>query len=90
MRDYRDKLRELLEEIHGRDGKTRYRISKISGISEQTLSNIMHKRRNLSIEALQQLLDSLGYEIDFVATSTGEKQGERSQGVRSLDGQTRP
>jgi transcriptional regulator with XRE-family HTH domain len=77
MRDYRDKLRELLEEIHGRDGKTRYRISKISGISEQTLSNVMHKRRNLSIEALQQLLDSLGYEIHFVATPTSEKQGER-------------
>jgi transcriptional regulator with XRE-family HTH domain len=74
MRDYRDKLCELLEEIHGRDGKTRYRISKISEISEQTLSNVMHKRRNLSIEALQHLLDSLGYEIHFVATSKGEKQ----------------
>ena len=26
----------------------------------------MHKRRNLSIDALQQLLTSLGYEIEFV------------------------
>lgn len=66
MRDYRDKLQDLLEDLHQREGLSRYRIAKQSGISEQTLSNVMHKRRNLSIDALQQLLSSLGYEIDFV------------------------
>lgn len=66
MRDYRDKLQDLLEDLHRREGLSRYRIAKQSGISEQTLSNVMHKRRNLSIDALQQLLTSLGYEIEFV------------------------
>jgi transcriptional regulator with XRE-family HTH domain len=65
IRDYRDKLQDLLNDLHTKDGVTRYRISKRSGISEQTLSNVMHKRRNLSIEALERLLDSIGYEIQF-------------------------
>ncbi len=69
MRDYRDKLRDVLEEIHGREGTTRYRIAKLSGISEQTLSNVMHKRRNLSIDALQKLLDSVDYEVQFLPKS---------------------
>lgn len=65
MQDYRDKLRLLLDELHAKDGITRYRIAKQSGISEQTLSNVMHKRRNLSLDALQKLLTSIGYELDF-------------------------
>lgn len=77
MRDYRDKLHDLLDDLHRRDGLSRYRIAKQSGISEQTLSNVMHKRRNLSIDALQQLLTSLGYEIDFVkAKSMAEPNAE--------------
>jgi transcriptional regulator with XRE-family HTH domain len=70
MRDYRDKLHELLDELHRREGLSRYRIAKQSGISEQTLSNVMHKRRNLSIDALQQLLTSLGYEIEFIRSKS--------------------
>jgi transcriptional regulator with XRE-family HTH domain len=70
MRDYRDKLHELLDDLHNREGLSRYRIAKQSGISEQTLSNVMHKRRNLSIDALQQLLTSLGYEIEFVKSKS--------------------
>jgi len=65
VQDYRDKLRQLLDELHAKDGITRYRIAKQSGISEQTLSNVMHKRRNLSLDALQKLLASIGYELDF-------------------------
>jgi transcriptional regulator with XRE-family HTH domain len=77
MRDYRDKLHELLDELHRREGLSRYRIAKQSGISEQTLSNVMHKRRNLSIDALQQLLTSLGYEIEFAkAKSHAEPNAE--------------
>ncbi len=71
MKDYRDKLHVLLEDIHGREGTTRYRIAKLSGISEQTLSNVMHKRRNLSIDALQKLLESLGYELHFLPAQEG-------------------
>ncbi len=79
MRDYRDKLREVLDDIHGREGTTRYRIAKLSGISEQTLSNVMHKRRNLSMDALQKLLDSLGYDIQFLPRSEASKVESRPQ-----------
>jgi transcriptional regulator with XRE-family HTH domain len=71
VQDYRDKLRTLLDELHAKDGITRYRIAKQSGISEQTLSNVMHKRRNLSLDALQKLLTSIGYELDFKVASGG-------------------
>jgi transcriptional regulator with XRE-family HTH domain len=77
MRDYRDKLREVLDEVHGREGTTRYKIAKVSGISEQTLSNVMHKRRNLSMDALQKLLDSLGYDIQFLPRADGVKIEKR-------------
>ena len=77
MRDYRDKLREVLDDIHGREGTTRYRIAKLSGISEQTLSNVMHKRRNLSMDALQKLLDSLDYDIQFLPKSDAAKTENR-------------
>jgi transcriptional regulator with XRE-family HTH domain len=70
MKDYRDKLHDLLESLHKNEGLSRYRIAKQSGISEQTLSNVMHKRRNLSIDALQQLLTSLGYEIEFIKSKS--------------------
>lgn len=70
IRDYRDKLQDLLNDLHTKEGVTRYRISKRSGISEQTLSNVMHKRRNLSIEALERLLDSIGYEIQFAKSAS--------------------
>jgi len=69
MVDYRDKLDTLLNELHERDGMSRYKIARISGISEQTLSNVMHKRRNLSITALQRLLDSIGYDVFFMPKS---------------------
>ena len=75
IRDYRDKLQDLLNDLHTKEGVTRYRISKRSGISEQTLSNVMHKRRNLSIEALERLLDSIGYEIQFAKSANGVTNG---------------
>jgi len=79
MRDYRDKLRDLLDEVNGREGITRYRIAKLSGISEQTLSNVMHKRRNLSIDALQTLLESLGYELQFLRSTEAVPQEQPRQ-----------
>lgn len=66
MLDYRVKLNNLLDEIHRRDGLSRYRIAKLSGITEQTLSNVMHGRRNLSITSLETLLSTIGYELTFV------------------------
>jgi len=82
MRDYRDKLHDILEEVNGREGITRYRIAKLSGISEQTLSNVMHKRRNLSIDALQKLLESLGYEMHFLRSpDAAQREHQRHHSV---------
>jgi len=44
-------------------GKTRYRISKDTGISEGHLSELMAGTKGLSIEALERLASYLGLEI---------------------------
>lgn len=80
IRDYRDKLQDLLNDLHTKEGVTRYRISKRSGISEQTLSNVMHKRRNLSIEALERLLESIGYEIQFSKSTAATSATVEAEG----------
>ena len=64
--DYRDRLQELFAELYNKEGMTRYRLSKRAGISEQTISNVLHKRRNLSVDALERMLASLGYKIQFI------------------------
>jgi len=43
--------------------KSRYRISKETGISESHLSQLMDRTKGLSIEALEVLADCLGLEI---------------------------
>ena len=48
--------------IEGSD-KTRYRISKDTGISQTQLSRVMSGERGLSIDALERLADYLGLEI---------------------------
>lgn len=84
IRDYRDKLQDLLNDLHTKEGVTRYRISKRSGISEQTLSNVMHKRRNLSIEALERLLDSIGYEVQFTKSAAPTAVGTEAEATSTL------
>ena len=44
-------------------GKSRYRISKDTGISESRLCQLMAGTKGLSIEALELLADHLGLEI---------------------------
>ena len=75
MRDYREKLQELMAELNEQEGLTRYRIARRSGITEQTISNVLHKRRNLSIDALERLLISVGYEVAFVKSATPPSNG---------------
>ena len=43
--------------------KTRYRISKDTGISESQLCGLMAGTKGLSIEAMERLADYLGFEI---------------------------
>lgn len=54
-------------------GKTRYRISKDTGISEGQLSELMAGTKGLSIEAMERLAHYLGLEI--VARPKRSKKG---------------
>ncbi len=54
--------------------KSRYRISKDTGISESGLCQLMAKTKGLSIEALELLADYLGLKI--VAQPKRRKKGK--------------
>lgn len=51
-----DELRECIES----SGKSRYRISKETGIAEETLSRFMHRKGGLSMEGIDKLAECLG------------------------------
>lgn len=56
----------VLDEIRAailKSGKTRYRISKETGVGQPHLSRLMTGEAGLSIEALERLADYLGLEI---------------------------
>ncbi len=54
-----DDIRKAIEA----SGKSRYRISKDTGISEGQLCELMAGTKGLSIEALERLADYLGLEV---------------------------
>ena len=59
-------MSEIIEEIRKAvkaSGKTRYRLSKASGVSEAQLSRLMSRERGLSADNLERLADALGLEI---------------------------
>ncbi|GEM_PF-6795540 len=63
--DYRDMLQEVFQKVRGQEGLSQYRLAKRIGITEQTISNVFSKRRNLSVPALERFLRGLGYGITF-------------------------
>ena len=63
--DYRDDLRELLDDANKDRGISRYRICKQMGIDSGTLSNVLAKRRHFSLDKLEQILTILGYRMTF-------------------------
>ncbi|OXU15399.1 helix-turn-helix domain-containing protein [Sedimentisphaera salicampi] len=52
----------ILKEIKT-SGKTRYRISKDTGISQQTLFNILHNNSRTETDTASKLLEYFGYEL---------------------------
>ncbi|MCA9074631.1 MAG: helix-turn-helix transcriptional regulator [Planctomycetaceae bacterium] len=56
-------LLEQIRELIQNSGKSRYVISKQTGISQSQLSKVMAGKAGLSIEAAEVLLDNLGFEI---------------------------
>lgn len=63
--DYRDLLVELFHSLNTDEGLTHCQISRRTGVSEQTISNVLKKRRNFSTPALNRVLQRLGYELHF-------------------------
>ena len=60
--DYRD----LLADIISRHFKSRYQFCKEIGIDEGFLSAVLARKKHLSIEKLQEILDKLDHRIIFV------------------------
>jgi hypothetical protein len=59
--DYRDKLDELIRKRFG----SRRNFCDATGISEDMLSHVLAKRKNLSIQALSDALAKIGYTIQI-------------------------
>lgn len=59
--DYRDELLKIIEEY-----PSRYKFCKKVGIDEAFLSNILRKKKNISMTKLQDLIHKIGYVVAFV------------------------
>ncbi len=59
----RVKLSDQLRRAIKKSGVTRYRIWKLTGIPQSTLSEFMHSRSGLSIESLDAIADILGIDL---------------------------
>lgn len=60
--DYRDLLADIISLHFG----SRYQFSKEIGIDEGYLSSVLNKKKNLSLEKLQEILKKMNYRIAFV------------------------
>ena len=67
--DYRDALENLIDSEFG----SRYQFCKKASISQDTLSRILNKKREPSIQLLINILDSLGYELAFQRKQSSQK-----------------
>ena len=61
LEDYRDQLAEL---IH-KQFKSRYNFCKKFHIDQSYLSNVLSKKRNFSMNKLEEILNKAGYEIEI-------------------------
>lgn len=57
------KMIEQIRKAVQASSKTRYRLSKESGVSEAQLSRLVNGKRGLSADNLERLADALGLEI---------------------------
>jgi hypothetical protein len=65
--DYRDKLDELIRNRYG----SRRHFCDLTGISEDMLSHVLAKRKNLSIQSLSDALAKIGYTIQLTQIPDG-------------------
>lgn len=59
--DYRDILATMIY----RNFPSRYQFCKAVGIDEAFLSNVLNKKKNFSIETLENILDKIGYRLEI-------------------------
>jgi hypothetical protein len=64
--DLGDKLQGIIDS----EFQSRYQFCKKTGISEDTLSRILNKRREPSLRLLKKILDALGYELTLQKKQT--------------------
>ena len=67
-----DELREAME----RDGRTRYALSKVTGIPASVLHRFVHGD-GLNIQTVEKLADALGYDLRLVKRSKSSKGDRR-------------
>jgi transcriptional regulator with XRE-family HTH domain len=66
-----NRLREVLK----REGVSAYRLWKDLGIDKGELSRFFHGKQNISLPKLEQIVDYLGYDIEFVKRKRSRKGG---------------
>jgi hypothetical protein len=71
--DYRDELEELIRSKF----KTRKAFCDATGISESLLSHIIHRRKDLAIDTLEQALGKIGYQLRITRRAEPEVAGQR-------------
>ncbi|OHB66230.1 MAG: hypothetical protein A2Y76_14010 [Planctomycetes bacterium RBG_13_60_9] len=59
-------------------GKTRYRLSKETGIDQAQLSRLMSGKEGVSVENLERLADALGLEIIIRPKMAGREAKKRT------------
>ena len=56
------RLKEIMEE----KGVTQYRVYKLSGVAQSTISEILHKHsKSINIVAIYEMMDGLGLELSY-------------------------
>lgn len=61
--DYRDKLAKAISEKYS----SMYKFCKATGMDEGFLSQVLNKKKHLSIKTLTEILENIGYELTIVA-----------------------
>ena len=68
-------LTEQLRQAILTSGKTRYAISKATGVGQDTLSRFVHDERGLSMEAMDAIGQFLGLELKMKRPVRTQKKG---------------
>ncbi len=81
--DYRDELEEIIRSRF----RTRREFCEATGLAEDMLSHVLARRKHLSMEALTQALDRIGYTVRLAAsTMTAKADPNGAKGATGKNG----